>query len=115
MTGSKARYSFRNFSVASGVSLDLDVREQVAHDRGVGAAAQVDGQLLLEIVLVGLADQLQQGALARAVHVDEGLVDVPEDEGGVHAEKGMTEITRLPNYHISESGGIRSGAAPPIS
>ena len=42
------------------------------------------GSFCLEIVLVGFVDHLQQRALARAVHVDQRLVDVPEDERGGH-------------------------------
>ncbi len=58
----------------------VEKREQVARDRGVGAAAQVDGQLLSEVAAVEFLDREQERALAGAVHVDQRAVDVPEDE-----------------------------------
>jgi len=58
----------------------LEEGEQVARDGGVGAAAEVDGQFRAEVATVEILDREQQCALARAVHVDQRAVDVPEDE-----------------------------------
>jgi len=59
---------------------DVEEGEEIACDGGVGAAAEIDGELGAEVAVVEVLDGEEEGTLAGAVHVDEGAVDVPEDE-----------------------------------
>src|ERR1700677_2334179 len=59
---------------------DVEKRQQIANDRCVRAAAQIDRQFPAEIARVEFLDCDQQRALTRVVHLHERPVDVPKQK-----------------------------------